>query len=148
MDFAIANLMDEDACYAKLLRLPRRWFRCPRRGSGRYGVHRKHRAPVLDHRCRDCRAGFNAFTGAAFRETDRPTSALVLILRGFARGVPTEKLARELWCDRMKLLKLRHRIQGHALAGLAREPQSDPVMEADECYINAGEKRPAAPAAG
>ena len=149
MDFPIADLMDEDACYAKLLHaLHPEGLRCPRCGSGRYGVHRKHRAPVLDHRCRDCRSVFNAFTGTVFRKTNRRPSALVLILRGFAQGVPTAKMARELGCDRMKLLELRHRIQAHATAGLDPEPLTDPVTEADECYVNAGGKRSAAPVAG
>ena len=93
----IADLMDEDACYAKLLQiLHPDGLRCPRCGSCRYGVHRKHRGPILDHRCRDSRAVFNAFTGTAPRETNRRPSLLVLIRRGFAQGVPTAQLAREL----------------------------------------------------
>ena len=74
----IADLMDEDACYAKFLAiLHPDCLRCPRCGSGRLGIHHRHHAPVLDHRCRDCRAVFNAFADTAFRKTNRRPSALV-----------------------------------------------------------------------
>jgi transposase len=65
---------------------------------------------------------------------------LVLILRGFAQGVPTAQLARELECDRSELLKLRHRLQDAAFRGRDRAPLGDAVAEADEAYQNAGEK--------
>jgi transposase-like protein len=144
MDFPTAELIDEDACYAKLLGILHPYgLRCPRCGSGRLGVHRRHRASVLDHRCGDCRAVFNPFTGIALRKTNRRPSALVLILRGFARGVPTALLARELGCDRMKPLELRHKLRGYAAAGLDPGPLPDPVTEADDCYVDAGGKKSA-----
>ena len=149
MDFPLTGLMDEDACYAHLLRaLHPGGLACPRCGGDHLGVHRKHRAPVLDYRCRDCRRVFNAFSGTALHKTSRAPSALVLILRGFAQGAPTARLARELGCNRMKLLGLRHKLQGHAIAGLDAAPLADTIVEADECYVNAGEKRCAAPRAG
>ena len=80
--------------------------------------------------------------------TNRRPSTLILILRGIAQGVSTARLARELDCDRMKLLELRHKLQDHALAGLDPTPLSDPIVEADECYVNAGEKRYSALRAG
>ena len=148
MDFPIAELMDQDACYERLLTaIHPDGLTCPRCGSTRHGVHRRHRQPVLDYRCRDCRAVFNAYTGTVLQGTSRRPSALVLILRGVAQGVSTARLARELGCDRMKLLALRHKLQDHARAGLAADPLPDSVVEADECYVNAGEKRhPASPA--
>ena len=142
MDFPIAELMDEDACYAKLLSiLHPDGLACPRCESTRLGVHRRHRAPALDYRCRDCRRVFNAYTGTALQGTNRRPSVLVLILRGVAQGVPTAQLARELDCDRMKLLELRHKIQDNAVEHLDPTPLPDPVTETDECYVNAGEKR-------
>ena len=65
---------------------------------------------------------------------------LVLILRGFAQGVPTAQLARELECDRSELLDLRHRLQDLAFRNRDLMPLDDPVLEADETYQNAGEK--------
>jgi transposase-like protein len=147
MDFPLADLMDEDACYQKLVGwLHPDGLACPRCGArDRLRVHRRHRAPVLDYRCAACRRVFNAFTGSALQATKRRPVELVLILRGFAQGVPTAQLARELGCDRRELLDFRHRLQH--LAWLLRDDGRlpDPVVEADEMYQNAGEKRRAAP---
>ncbi|MGE5756433.1 MAG: hypothetical protein ACM35G_12115 [Planctomycetaceae bacterium] len=56
MDFPIADLMDEDACYAKLVTwLHPEGLACPRRRrAGRMRIHRSRRAPVLDYRCGHC----------------------------------------------------------------------------------------------
>jgi len=146
MDFPIAELMDPDACYAKLLHwLHPDGLACPRCG-GRdgLGVHRRHRAPVLDYRCKTCRRVFNAWTGTALQGSRRPVVELMLILRGIAQGVPTAQLARELGCDRKELLRLRHRLQHLAWRFRGQWRMSDPVAEADEMYQNAGEKRSAA----
>src|SRR3954468_316386 len=64
----------------------------------------------------------------------------MLILRGFAQGVPTAQLARELGCDRKHLLELRRRVQDNASRWLDRNPLGDDVVEGDEMYQNAGEK--------
>jgi transposase-like protein len=147
MDFPIAELMDEDACYAKLVAwLHPEGLACPRcHRADRMRVHRSHRAPVRDYRCGHCRRVFNAFTGTALHGTKRRPSQLVLIVRGFAQGVPTAQLARELECDRSELLELRHRMQDLAFRNRDRMPLDDEVLEADEAYQNAGEKRCAAP---
>ena len=56
MDFPITELLDEAACYAKLVG----WLHpdglvCPRcLKADRLRVHRRHRAPVLDYRCGHC----------------------------------------------------------------------------------------------
>jgi transposase-like protein len=154
MDFPIAELMDEGACYAKLVTwLHPEGLACPRCGrDDRMRVHRRHRAPVVDYRCGHCKRVFNAFTGTALHGLRRGPVELVLILRGFAQGVPTAQLARELECDRSELLNLRHRLQDLAWRNRDRMPLDDQVLEADEAYQNAGEKRrpahrPARPAA-
>jgi transposase-like protein len=150
MDFPIADLMDEDACSAKLVHwLHPRGLACPRCGAcDDLGVHRRHRAPILDLRCGACRRVFNAFTGTALHGTKRRPVELVLIVRGFAQGVPTAQLARELGCDRSELLGFRHRLQEAAWRGLDRAPLEDATTEADEAFQNAGEKRRAAPRPG
>ena len=146
MDFPIADLMDEDACYAKLVHwLHPRGLACPRCGAGDdLGVHRRHRAPILDLRRPSCRRGFNAFTGTALHRTKRRPIELVLIVRGFAQGASTAQLARELGCDRSELPGFRHRLQEAAWRGLDRAPLGDATTEADEAFQNAGEKRGAA----
>jgi transposase len=143
MDFPITQYMDEDACYAKLLTvLHPEGLACPRcQARDQLQVHRRHRAPALDYRCRACRRVFNAFTGTEFHKTHRRPSEILLILRGIAQGTSTARMARELGRHRPHLLGLRHRLQD--LAMRAADPASlrtDPAIEADEMYQNAGEK--------
>lgn len=150
MDFPITDLLDEDACYAKLVTwLHPEGLACPRcHCADGMRVHRRHRAPVLDYRCGHCGRVFNVFTETALHGLRRRPSELVLIVRGFAQGVPTAQLARELECDRSELLALRHRLQDLAYRNRDRMPLDDPVLEADETYQNAGEKRRAAHRSG
>lgn len=150
MDFPIIDLMDEDACYAELVRwLHPDGLACPRcHRTDRMRVHRSRRAPARDYRCGHCHRVFNAFTGTILHGTRRRPRELVLIVRGFAQGVPTARLARELGCDRSELLKLRHRLQEAAYRDRDIMPLDDPVLEADETYQNAGEKRRAASRSG
>jgi transposase-like protein len=150
MDFPLSDLMDEHACYERLVELLHpEGLACPRCGAtNRLGVHRRHRDPVLDYQCGGCGRVFNAFTATPLGGTRRPPSQLLLIFRGVAQAAPTARMARELACDRKHLLGLRHRLQEHARLGLDRNPLGDAVVEADECYVNAGEKRGPAPRPG
>jgi transposase-like protein len=147
MDFPIAEFMDEDACYEKLVAvLHPDGLACPRcQARDGLRVHRRHRAPVLDYRCDACGRVFNAFTGTTFHKTHRRPSEILLILRGIAQGETTARLARELNRHRQHLLKLRHRLQDQALKAADPLPLDDEAVEADEMYQNAGEKRRPAP---
>ena len=98
------------------------------------------RDPVLDFRCDHCGRVFNALTDTALHGLRRRPSELVLIIRGFAQGVPTAQLARELDCDRSGLLNLRHRLQHLTFVNRDCLPLDDPVLEGDQTYQNAGEK--------
>src|SRR4051812_44837111 len=143
MDFSLIDYLDEDACYSKLVELLHpEGLACPRcTERRRLGIHRCHRAPVVDLQCGACGRVFNAFTGTSLQGTHRRPSQLLLILHGIAKGTPTAQLARELGCDRKELLTLRHRLQERARIGLDRNPLDDATVEADEMYQNAGEKR-------
>ena len=149
MDFPIVELMDQRACYQRLLDLLHPdGLTCPRCGAGpdRYTVHRRRRAPVLDYRCQGCRRVFNLFTGTPWQGTHRTPAALLLILRGFAKGAPTAARARELKASRGHLLERRHEVQARAAAaagaaGAAAGPLPDAHVEGDERYQTAGEKR-------
>lgn len=146
MDFPLHDLMDEQACYEKLVRaLHPQGLCCPRCGGGERTVHRAHRAPVRDYRCKACRRVFNAFTGTILQGTHRRPSQLMLILRGVAQGATTARLAREMGLSRWHLLELRRKLQSNAARGRDREPLPDAVAEADEMYQNAGEKKHPAP---
>jgi transposase-like protein len=129
MDFPISDLMDAAACYARLVAwLHPEGLACPRcHQADRMRAHRAHRAPVIDYRCGHCKRVFNAFTGTALHGTKRGPVELALIVRGFAQGVPTAQLARELDCDRSELLKHRHRLQGLAWRNRDRMPLDDEV---------------------
>jgi transposase-like protein len=145
MDFPILDLMDQPACYQRLLGLLHPGgLTCPRcqAGRDRYTAHRRRDgSPVVDYRCKDCRRVFNLFTGTPWQGTHRTPAEVLLTLRGFAQGTPTAKSARELGVSRRHLLELRHRVQARAAAAADRTPLPDDVVEADEVYQNAGEKR-------
>ena len=143
MDFPIADLMDEAACYARLVAvLHPDGLACPRCGAGEgLGVHRRHREPVLDYQCGRCGRVFNAWTETPLQGVQRRPSQLILILRGIAQGVSTAQLARELGCSRMKLLAFRHTLQGNATVASDHSPLPDAHVEGDEMYQNAGVKR-------
>src|SRR5947209_20280433 len=123
MDFPIIELMDEEACYAKLVTwLHPDGFACPRcRQGDRMAVHRRRRPPVLDYRCGHRGRVFNAPTGTALHGVKRRPIELVPSVRGIARGVSTAQLAREVECGRSELLNLMHRVQGRATRGRWRE---------------------------
>jgi transposase-like protein len=146
MDFSLIDYLDEEACYAQLVELLHvDGLACPTCGAREHlGVHRRRRAPVLDYQCAACGRVFNAWAGTFLQGTHRRPSAILMILRGVAQGEPTAQMARELGCDRGRLLGLRHRLQDHAFYRLDCNPLGDPVVEADEASINAGEKRPPA----
>ena len=90
MDFPLTDLMDQDACYAKLVALLHPdGLRCGHCETDEHiHVPRRHPAPVLDYRCTACRRVFNAFTATSLAGTHRKPVEVVLILRGFAQGCP------------------------------------------------------------
>jgi transposase-like protein len=143
MDFPIGDLMDEPACSARLVeRLHPGGLTCPRcHRYDRRAVHRHDRDRVTDFRCGHCRRVFNAFTGTALHGIRRRPRGPVLIVRGFAQGVPTARLARELCRDRSELLNLRHRLRDLAFGDRDIMSLDDRVLEADETYRDAGERR-------
>jgi transposase-like protein len=104
---------DEAECYTLLIQmLHPEGLACPRCWSrDRLGIHRRHRAPVLDYQCGECGRVFNAWTGTALEKTHRSPRQLLQILLGIARGRSTAQLARELECHRPQLLALRRRLQ-------------------------------------
>jgi len=153
MDFPLQALMDEHACYRRLLQiLHPEGLRCPRcHASDGLHVHRRRRDPVLDYRCASCGRVFNAFTATPLQGTPRRPAELLLILRGIVQGVPTAQLARELGASRPRLLELRHKLQARAAQAAERQthtPLPDRQVEADEVYQNAGEERRPAPRPG
>lgn len=143
--FPIANLPSGDEqCYDFIVELLHpEGLRCPKGHElpeGQAPHTGRERAPVVSYRCRECGAVFNVFTGTVLSGIRHDCSTLVMILRGFAQGVPTQHLADELELDYSMLLEWRHRLQESALASGAPAKLADPEAEADEMFQNAGEK--------
>jgi transposase-like protein len=114
LQFPLDALLDEQACYAFLLRvLHPDGLHCPQGHALPLdqAPHDRHRAPILDYRCRTCGAVFNVFTGTIWSKTRYRCTTIVQILRGIAQGVPTKHLAAELGINRTHLLERRHQIQ-------------------------------------
>lgn len=112
--FPIGDLLDEQRCHDVLLQvLHPAGLVCPAGHPLPLGQapHDRHRAPILDYRCRTCGAVFNLFTATLWSKSHYRCSTLVLILRGIAQGTPTKHLAEELGIDRSHLLERRHAIQ-------------------------------------
>lgn len=141
--FPITQLMDEKKCYDYLVEiLHPEGLKCPKCQASLDMVktHRKDRVPLLYYRC-FCGRIFNAFSGTDWQGTHHPCSTVILILQGVAQGVSTSHLAKELGIDRSRLLQRRHQLQQHVVDAQPTEPLLDLVVEADEMFQNAGEKR-------
>lgn len=141
--FPIGFMMDEQKCFDFLVSiLHGTGLHCDKCGNAveNCGVHRRDRAPVLYYRC-SCGRIFNAFAGTVFQGTHRKCSALVLLLQGITQGKSTLHLSKELGCDHWHLLELRHKLQDNALLASPPEALQESVVECDEMYQNAGEKR-------
>ena len=109
-----ADLMNEQRCYNWLLSvLHPNGLSCPHghRLPPYQKPHDRHRAPMMDYRCRQCGAVFNLFTNTIWSKTRYSCRQILLILRGIARGLPTKRLAEELAIDRSHLSKRRREIQ-------------------------------------
>ena len=143
MEWPIEELLDDDACRAWVeKRLHPNGLLCPRCGSGKRRVIRPF-AAFPAYRCLECDRYYTMLSGTLFAKTHQSPRKLVLILRGFAKGEPTARLARELGLSRPWLHALRQRAQKNVLSTRPREPLPDAVVEVDELYQNAGEKRSA-----
>jgi transposase-like protein len=119
IQWALTDLLDEQACYDYLLQaLHPKGLHCP---AGHYlpadqAPHDRHRAPIMTYRCRICGKVFNLFTGTIWSKTHYRCSIIVQLLKGIAQGTPTKHLAAELHLDRCTLNTRRHVIQS-LLAG-------------------------------
>ena len=141
IDFPITDLMDDDACIAWLeATLHPDGFVCPRCGSTNRRLFRKQ-GSFPAYRCRDCDGYYTLLTGTAFAKTRQSASALVLLIRGVAKGESTARLARELALSRQQLGTLRKRVMHNLNDTAPTELMEGTAFEADEVYQNAGEKK-------
>jgi transposase-like protein len=133
MDPLPDDVQDEEACYARLVRLLHpNGLSCPRcHARDGLGIHRRRREPVMDYQCSKCRRVFNAWTGTPLQKTHRSPCQLLKILRGMARGVSTAQLARDLGCQRAQLLLFRHRLQRQGGLKLGRQLVAEDAAEGE-----------------
>jgi transposase-like protein len=140
------RVMNELSCLLKILTLcrgrrdgwvsvsePPKLMRpgCPRCGSHETKVHRKHRNPVLDYRCADCRKVFNCFTGTPFQGTHRTPSELVKLVIGVVKRMSSKSLARMNGWQRSWLATFRRRLDALAWVEALREKGEDPRHRAN-----------------
>lgn len=156
--FPVDELLSEEECYKYLKRsLHPEGLSCPNGHDlpDDQAPHDRRRAPIVDYRCRECGAVFNIFTDTVWSKTHQDCCTIVMLLRGFAKGIPTKWLTDEMDLAYPPVLKRRHRIQeavrrGERVGFPGEVPDElpDPKVEADEMYQNAGEKRGAASRSG
>jgi transposase-like protein len=142
IDFPIDELLDDEACTQWLERhLHPDGFRCPRCGDSERRIAKRTRS-FLGYRCLRCDRYHTILTGTPFEKTRQRPATLVLILRGISKGEPTARLARELTLSRKRMHQLRKKVQTNLFDTLERDVLEDEVLfEADEVYLNAGEKK-------
>lgn len=145
LKFPIDDLLDEEQCYDFLMELLHpEGLHCPEGHALPEGQapHKRPpgRAPVVSYRCHECGAVFNVFTDTVLSGIRHDCSTIVMILRGFAQGVPTQHLSEELALDYSMLLQWRHRLQESMLENHVQEQLAEAEAEADELFQNAGEK--------
>ena len=143
MRFPLTDLLSKQECYDYLLQvLHPNGLACPtgHRVPADQAPHDRHRAPLLDYRCRICGLVFNLFTDTIWCRTRYDCTTIVMVMRGVVQGVPTLQLAEELKLDYGTLLERRHRIQRQGQEQIHLEPLPDEETEADEMFQNAGEK--------
>ncbi len=122
MRFPIQALMSEEACYERLLEiLHPDGLSCPASHAlpTEQAPHNRERTPVNKYRCRRCGCVFDLFSGTVWSGTHATCVTILLVMRGFVQGTPTQQLADELNLDYGTLLERRHRVQGSALLASA-----------------------------
>ena len=93
------------------------------------------------YRCRKCRGIYNLYSGTIFEARQLRPAQVVLLVRGVLKGESAASLARELGMSRTTITELRHLIQQNAAHLQPEVALNDNVVEADELFQNAGEKR-------
>jgi transposase-like protein len=89
MRFPISDILNEQECYNFLMRvLHPEGLQCPKGHPlpPDQAPHDRHRAPIVDYRCRRCGAVFNIFTGTIWKGTRLSCTTIVLFLRGRRPG--------------------------------------------------------------
>lgn len=156
MDFPIIDLMSDKASTEWILEhFHPDGLRCPHCGAAWADAsefRRTRKSNLIVYRCKRCHGIYNLYSGTIFEARHLPPPEVVLLVRGVLKGESAATLARELGRSKTTITELRHLIQANAANLQPDTPLADSVVEADELFQNAGEKRrrtlrPARPAA-
>jgi hypothetical protein len=108
----IEDLLDEERCFRMLLdALHPDGIRCPNGHAlpADQAPDDRHRAPVMDYRCRECGRVFNLYRGTALQGVRYGPSRLVMILRGFCSGqggcTKLHEIPSESTCSRYSMFR-------------------------------------------
>ena len=141
----LRGLMDYNKCYEYLLNLLHaQGLHCPcghlLPSEQKPHKYRKNGLPC--YKCTDigCKKVFNIFTNTIFQGIHYNCVTIVLMLKGFAQGVSTQLLSKELSVSYNQLLDWRHILQEHAFENRDISRLQDKKLESDEFFQNAGEK--------
>lgn len=145
MDFPITDLMSEKASTEWIMEhFHPQGLRCPHCDAAwaeASEFRRTRRSKLIVYRCRRCRGIYNLYSGTIFAARQLRPAQVVLLVRGVLKGESAASLARELGMSRTTVTELRHLLQANAAQLQIETPLSDNVVEADELFQNAGEKR-------
>jgi len=140
-DFPIGELLDDSIGTLWLERhLHPDGLTCPHCGHSERRLFRAQ-GHFPAYRGRACDGYDTLLTGTIFATTRQRPAALVLLLRGMAKGAPTARLARELEVSRKQRHTLRRRIQANLNATAPTGIMPGTAFEVDELDQNAGEKQ-------
>lgn len=145
MDFPISDLMSEKASEEWIMDyFHPTGLRCPHCGAAwakAFAFRTTRKSQLTVYRCRGCRGIYNLYSGTIFEARQLRPAQVVLLVRGVLKGESAATLARELRMSRTTITALRQRIQQNAADLQPQDPLQDQVVEADEMFQNAGEKR-------
>jgi hypothetical protein len=145
MDFPITDLMSDKASTDWIMtHFHPDGLRCPHCGAAwaeasEFRTTRK--SELIVYRCRRCRGIYNLYSGTIFEARQVRPAQVVLLVRGVLKGESAATLARELGMSRTTITELRQLIQANAVHIQPKHALTDHVVEADEMFQNAGEKK-------